>query len=81
MDNDEAKQQPAPTGRLIRLPEVKHRTGLSTTTIYEKARAGEFPKPISIGKNISAWIENEVAEWIAERIKAARQNGGDHVAA
>jgi len=29
--------------RLIRLPEMRHRTGLSTATIYRKMEEGSFP--------------------------------------
>ena len=50
--------------RLIRLAEVKYRTGLSTTTIYRRIRAGTFPKSYRIGASIVAWSEVEVEAWI-----------------
>ena len=41
--------------RLVRLPEVKDRTGLSRTSIYRKMEAGEFPKAIKLSANAIAW--------------------------
>ncbi len=36
------------TDRLLRLPEVVHRVGLSRTTIYSLISTGEFPRQIVI---------------------------------
>jgi prophage regulatory protein len=53
----------------LRLPEVKRRTGKSRSALYRAVAAGEFPRPVRVGKNTSVWIESEVAErqraWIA----------------
>lgn len=49
---------------LIRLPKVKERTGESRTTIYDKIRRGEFPKPVAIGPRAVAWVESEIDEYI-----------------
>lgn len=57
--------------RIIRLPEVKNTTGLAKSTIYKKVAAKEFPKPISLGGKAVGWIENEIQNWISERIKDA----------
>jgi prophage regulatory protein len=51
--------------RLVRLPEVKDRTGLSRTSIYRKMDAGEFPVAIKLSKNAVAWRETELERWIA----------------
>jgi prophage regulatory protein len=60
--------------RLLRLPDVKHQTGLSRTTLYElmglPAAQGGFPRPIKVHR-ISVWSENEVQSWI-ESLKASR---------
>lgn len=61
--------------KALRLPEVVERTGLKRPTIYKRARAGTFPKPIKLGPNSSAWLESEVDAWLSERI-AARNHGG-----
>jgi prophage regulatory protein len=55
--------------RLIRLAEVKYRTGLSTPTIYRRIRAGTFPKSYRIGASIVAWSEAEVDAWICSALR------------
>jgi prophage regulatory protein len=59
--------EPRRAPNLIRLKEVMKRTGLAKTTVYERMRAGDFPKPVHLG-TISAWVEDEVAAWIGDRI-------------
>lgn len=56
--------------RLIRLPAVIDRTGLSKSTIYARAAAGTFPKPVPLGNSLSGWVEDEVQAWIDDRINA-----------
>ena len=59
--------------RLIRLPEVKSRTGLSTSDLYRRVDAGTFPRQIKLGVKAVAWIETEVQEWIEQTIQSARE--------
>lgn len=40
---------------------------ISRTTMYKKIKAGEFPKPIKIGKK-SLWVEHEINDWIKEQM-------------
>ena len=58
---------------ILRLPSVKARTGLSRSTIYLRIAAGNFPKPISLGGRAVGWIEEEVNEWLNQRIEASRK--------
>jgi prophage regulatory protein len=51
--------------RLVRLPEVMHRTGLSRATIYRKASRGEFPHQIQLSANVVAWYESDVDQWMS----------------
>ena len=46
--------------RIIRLCEVKERTGLSRSTIYAKMANNEFPKPVKITGKAVGWVEAEV---------------------
>jgi prophage regulatory protein len=64
--------------RIIRREEVKHRTGLPFSSLYERVKAGTFPVPIRLGVGAKAagWVEAEVDTWIAEQI-----NNRDRVAA
>ena len=56
---------PAPNDRLLRLPEVKAKTGLSRTTIYRRVTERTFPRPVSLGGNAIAWRESAINQWIA----------------
>lgn len=51
--------------RLLRLPDVIARTGLSRTTIYRKAADGSFPHATQISVRVVAWYESEIAAWVA----------------
>ena len=43
-----AQEVEVPT-RIVRLPDVQARTGLSRSTIYVRVAAGSFPKPVQLG--------------------------------
>jgi prophage regulatory protein len=60
------------TVALLRLPEVRQRTGLSRSSIYALAARGEFPRPISLGRRSVAWVDAEISQWVSDRIRAAR---------
>lgn len=51
-----------------RLPRVKARTGYSGSSIYSMMAAGEFPRPVRLGKRAVGWLEHEIDEWIAARV-------------
>ncbi len=55
-------------GRLLRLPEVLHRTGLTRSTLYRRIAEGTFPKAYSLGGKIVAWAESDVDQWITARL-------------
>ncbi len=63
------------TYTLLRLPQVKVRTGLSRSAIYRMVQAGSFPAPVKLTARSSAWIELEVAEWCQSRISARDAKG------
>jgi prophage regulatory protein len=54
----------------LRLPEVKRRVGLSRSEIYRKVKAGDFPRPVKLSAQASAWVEHEIAAWCEERLSA-----------
>jgi prophage regulatory protein len=56
--------------RLIRLPEVLDKTGSNTCAIYAGMKAGTFPKNVPIGKKSVGWVEDEIDQWISDRIAA-----------
>lgn len=61
--------------RLIRLAEVKFRTGLSRSTIYRRMEEGTFPRSRSLGGSIVAWAEHEIDHWIARAIQNPTTRG------
>lgn len=58
-----------PKERLIRLSEVKHRTGLARSTIYLYISLGTFPENRKLGLRGVGWKESEIDAWIENRMK------------
>lgn len=56
----------------IKLPEVRRISGLSTTTIYRMAVAGDFPKQRKLGVKAVAWVRSEVEAWANTRAVAGQ---------
>lgn len=57
---------------ILRLPEVRSRTGLSRSSIYLRIAKGEFPPPVSLGGRAVGWPEAEVENWLEEKVTASR---------
>jgi prophage regulatory protein len=51
--------------RILRLPEVEHRTGLSRATVYRRISIGHFPAAIPLGGKLVGWRESTINAWIA----------------
>ena len=58
--------------RILRLADVKARTGLSRSTIYLNVGQGTFPRHISLGARCVGWVESEIDAWIQARILKSR---------
>jgi prophage regulatory protein len=64
------------TQSLLRLSDVRSRTGLGKTTIYQLIRENKFPRPVHpAGSRMSAWASIEIENWIDEQVSAPRQDG------
>ena len=72
MTEQPMEQRTNPPTRFLRRPEVTARTGLSRSTIKMRMREGSFPRPVQLGARAVGWIEEEVDEWIRERIALSR---------
>lgn len=59
--------------RLIRVPEVLRRIGLSRTTMYELIKEGRFPDKITISSRSVAFVESEIDAWIEQTIQTSRK--------
>ncbi|WP_076071768.1 helix-turn-helix transcriptional regulator [Sphingomonas montana] len=51
---------------IVRLPEVRRRTGLHRATIYRKVAAGTFPQQFQLSQNCVGWYESDVNAWVAD---------------
>ena len=60
------------TTAILRLPNVKARTGLSRSTIYLRIAEGRFPKPVSLGGRAVGWVEEEITDWLNQQIANSR---------
>lgn len=58
---------------LIRLPAVIAICAMSRSCIYEAIKNGTFPAPVKLNGRPSAWIKQEVIQWVNDRIHASRQ--------
>jgi prophage regulatory protein len=49
--------------KILRLPDVMRVTGWSRSTVYDKIKAGKFPKPFKPDPDgrVAGWFEDEVA--------------------
>lgn len=69
-----SKEQAQKTVTLIRIRRVMTKTGISKSQVYRLAHLGEFPKPIKLTAQSVAWIEQEVEDWISQRIAQRDSN-------
>ena len=77
--NTNSQPTPKTKHRFIRLSEVMSRTGYGRTSIYRKMDDGSFPKSLKLGgppkdpnefdSRAVAWIEEEVDQWVEDRIE------------
>jgi len=60
------------TNLFLRLPELKHLTGLSKSFINAMISENSFPRQIPLGSRTVVWLESDIQKWIAEQVSAAR---------
>ena len=58
---------------ILRLPAVKERTALSRSTIYLRMANNEFPASISLGGRAVGWLEEDINNWLEQKIEASRE--------
>ncbi|QDP01567.1 AlpA family transcriptional regulator [Thalassotalea sp. PS06] len=65
--------------KILRLPEVIQKTGLSRSSIYLRINNGEFPKSISLGGRGRAvgWVESDIDNWVADCIERSQGDDGN----
>ena len=50
---------------LLRMKDVRRRTGLSATTVYRRVAAKTFPPKVPIGEGCVGWYESEIDAFVA----------------
>jgi prophage regulatory protein len=60
------------TDRIVRLPEVVSRVGLSKWTVRRYIKAGLFPAPMKLGSggktSAVGWLDSEITAYLAIRM-------------
>jgi prophage regulatory protein len=59
--------------QILRLPDVKARTGLGRSTIYQRISEGLFPKAVNLGSRAVGWLSKDVETWLQRQITASRK--------
>lgn len=56
----------------IRLPKVLEIVGGSRSWVYEEIAKKRFPQPIRLGKRSVIWIEQEIYDYLEQKIQESR---------
>ena len=62
------------TNKILRLPAVRERIGLSRSTIYLRIAEGSFPRPVTLGARAVGWLESDIEEWVRQKIELSRRS-------
>lgn len=54
--------------RIIRRTELQTKLRVGRSTIYGWMAAGLFPRPIKLGPKSVGWIEDEIDQWVLDRM-------------
>ena len=56
--------------RLLRFPQLKAEKNVPFTRqhIRRLQKAGGFPRPVPLGENTTAYLEEEIDEWLTSRV-------------
>ncbi len=65
-----SEQQSEKPLRILSYPELKSRKGIrwSYMQVYRHVKARRFPAPITLGTRTVGWVEDEVDQWLRDRI-------------
>ena len=59
--------------RFIKINQVSEITTLSRATIYRLIKKGEFPSQIKLAERSSGWVEQEVLEYLNNKIQKSKE--------
>jgi len=55
--------------KILRLTDVINLTGLGRSSIYKLMAVGDFPLSVPLFNRSVGWVEQEVLDWIKQRIE------------
>ncbi len=64
--------------KIIKLPRVMEMTTFCRTTNYRLIEKGKFPKQIKLAERSSGWLENEVLDYLDDRINSRSSKAVNH---
>ena len=62
--------------RFMRLPETLDKTGVQKSKLWDMVKKEEFPQPIKLSPGTTVWIEEEVDQWVEDKISEYRGEPG-----
>jgi prophage regulatory protein len=77
MPTTQTKQLPAtlPLSGYIRVNALIKIIPFSTSTIWRKSKSGDFPKPIKLSEQVTAWRVEDVRAWMQAKDLEAVNHG------
>ena len=66
------EEGPDASPRILGMPEVEARTGLSRRSIQTLVERGAFPQPIRLSRRTVGWLESELNTWLLARVARSR---------
>ena len=58
--------------KVLNASQVANKTSVSVSNIRRMVREGKFPPPFALTENRQGWLEQDVDEWISERVRSFR---------
>ena len=58
--------------KVLNASQVANKTSMSVFNIRRMVREGKFPPPFALTENRQGWLEQDVDEWISERVRSFR---------
>jgi prophage regulatory protein len=68
------KKKEIKSPRILKLPEVIRMSCLPRSTIYLRMKEKTFPTQIKLSERSVGWIEEEIQDWINQKIEASRSS-------
>lgn len=63
------------SSKIIRMPQLIGRTGLSKSSLYALVKKGQLRPPIALGARAVGWLESDVQDYIDSCVVASRGDG------